>query len=156
MLGHCPERANCGLLRSVLLSVMLAGSVASAMAQTPTLERGRYLVSTIMACGNCHTPKDPEGRPVAAKELAGGGLGFDTPPFAGTASNITPDRESGIGSWSDNEIKRALTHGVRPDRGPLAGKPLAAPMAVNFFKALTPTDLDAIVAYLRTLPPQPH
>ena len=105
-----------------------------------------------MACGNCHTPKDAQGRAIAGQELAGGGIGFDIPPFAGVAANITPDRETGIGTWSDDEIKRAITHGERPARGALAGKPLAVPMAANFFKAILPGDLDAIVAYLRSVP----
>ena len=137
-----------------LAAVLLAGATSTASAQAATpLERGRYLVTTILACGNCHTPKDGEGRPIAARELAGGGIGFDIPPYAGVAANITPDRETGIGSWSDAEIKRAITHGERPAHGPLAGKPLGAPMAANFFKAMLPGDLDAIVAYLRSLPP---
>jgi mono/diheme cytochrome c family protein len=93
------------------------------------------------------------GRAIPGRELAGGGVGFDIPPYAGVASNITPDRETGIGAWSDAEIKRAITHGERPARGPLAGKPLGAPMAVNFFKAMLPSDLDAVVVYLRSLPP---
>jgi len=131
---------------------MLCGLASSATAQSAAVERGRYLVTTIMACGNCHTPKDAEGRPIAGKELSGGGVGFDIPPFAGVAANITPDRETGIGDWTDAEIKRALTHGERPAHGPLAGKPLGAPMAANFFKAILPRDLDAIVAYLRTVP----
>jgi mono/diheme cytochrome c family protein len=132
--------------------VLLAVGTASAIAQTSALERGRYLVTAVMACGNCHTPKDADGRPVAGRELAGGGVGFDVPPFAGTAPNITPDRDTGIGTWSDDEIKRALTQGARPNHGPLAGKPLGAPMATNFFKALTATDLDAVVVYLRSVP----
>ncbi len=86
------------------------------------------------------------------KELSGGGVGFDIQPFAGTAPNITPDRETGIGLWSDDEIKRAITQGARPNHGPLAGKPLGDPMAANFFKALLPADLDAVVAYLRSIP----
>jgi mono/diheme cytochrome c family protein len=135
------------------VALALAGAMASAAAQTAPLERGRYLVTTILACGNCHTPKDGEGRAIAAKELAGGGIGFDIPPYAGIAANITPDRETGIGAWSDAEIKRAITHGERPPRGPLAGKPLGVPMAANFFKAILPSDLDAIVVYLRSLPP---
>jgi mono/diheme cytochrome c family protein len=138
-------------LRAALLGAALAGSMVSALAQGTPLERGRYLVTTVMACGNCHTPKDADGRAVVGKELAGG-ASFDIPPFVGTAANITPDRVTGIGSWSDDEIKRAITHGERPDRGPLAGKPLAVLMASNFFKALLPSDLDAIVAYLRTVP----
>ena len=95
----------------------------------------------------CRGARDP------GRELAGGGVAFDIPPYAGAASNITPDRETGIGAWSDAEIKRAITHGERPARGPLAGKPLGAPMAVNFFKAMLPSDLDAVVVYLRSLPP---
>lgn len=140
-------------IRALLAAAMLVGGIASAVAQGTPLERGRYLVTTIMACGNCHTPKDAEGRAIAGKELAGGGIGFDLPPFAGVAANITPDKETGIGAWSDGEIKRAITHGDRPDRGPLAGKPLAAPMAASFFKAILPSDLGAIVAYLRSVPP---
>ena len=145
---HLPSVA----LRAFLVAATLAGAAASALAQGSPLERGRYLVTTIMACGNCHTPKDAEGRPIAGKELAGGGYGFDIPPFAGTAANITPDKETGIGTWSDVEIKRAITHGERPAHGPYAGKALALPMAANFFKAILPGDLDAIVAYLRSVP----
>ena len=136
------------------IAAALVGAITTASAQTASpLERGRYLVTTILACGNCHTPKDAEGRPIAGKELAGGGVGFDIPPYAGVAANITPDRETGIGAWSDAEIKRAITHGERPAKGPLAGKPLGAPMAANFFKAMLPSDLDAVVVYLRSLPP---
>lgn len=121
-------------------------------ADAGTVERGRYLVNTILACGNCHTPKAADGLPIPDKELAGGGLSFNAPFFAGSASNITPDKETGIGSWSDDEIKRAITQGVRPDHGRLAGMPLAPMMWVAFYKAMTPGDLNAVVAYLRAVP----
>lgn len=140
-------------VRTLLVAAALAGPVAAAQAQGSPLERGRYLVTTIMACGNCHTPKDADGRAIAGKELSGGGVGFDIPPFAGSTANITPDKETGIGTWTDDEIKRAIIHGERPNRGPNAGKPLAPMMATNFFKALLPRDLDAVVAYLRSVPP---
>lgn len=136
----------------LLLAATLAAGLAPAQAQGSLLERGRYLVTTVMACGNCHTPKDAEGRPVPGKELAGGGVAVDISPFAVTSANITPDIETGIGAWTDAEIRRAITHGERPNRGPQAGKPLATVMAANFFKALLPRDLDAIVAYLRSVP----
>lgn len=136
----------------LLLLVTLACGAAPALAQDSLLERGRYLVNAVMACGNCHTPKDAQGRPVAGKELAGGGVSVDIPPFAVTPSNITPDVETGIGAWTDAEIQRAITHGERPAKGPHAGQPLATMMAANFFKALLPRDLDAIVAYLRSVP----
>ena len=140
-------------LRSLLVAGALVGPVTTLQAQESPLERGRYLVTTIMACGNCHTPKDADGRPIAGKELSGGGVGFDVPPYAGWTANITPDKDTGIGAWTDDEIKRAITHGERPNRGPNAGKPLGPMMAANFFKALLPRDLDAVVAYLRSVPP---
>jgi mono/diheme cytochrome c family protein len=129
-------------------ALLVAGA---ASAETPA-ERGAYLVNTIMACGNCHTQRDAEGHPVAGKEFSGG-LTFDTPAFIVTAPNITPDSETGIGGWSDNEIKRGLVEGMRPNHGRMAGVPLAAIMPANFYKALLADDLDAVVAYLRTVKP---
>jgi mono/diheme cytochrome c family protein len=139
-------RAVVGLMA---LCVLVSGFSNAAVAETQ-IERGSYLVNTIMACGNCHSPRDENGRTIADKAFSGG-LTFRTPPFIATASNITPDPETGIGSWSDAEIKRALTEGMRPDRHRLPGVPLAAIMPANFYKALLPEDLDAIVAYLRSL-----
>ena len=135
-----------------LALVLLLLSISGAAAESP-VERGRYLVNGILACGNCHTPKDPAGRPIPGKELAGGGITLDLPPFAGTASNITPEVATGIGSWSDQQIKAAITRGERPEHGRLAGQPLGLPMWVNFYKALLPADLEALVAYLRSVPP---
>jgi mono/diheme cytochrome c family protein len=124
---------------------------AGAQSPTPVVERGRYLVESILACGNCHTPKSPSGEPIASRNLSGG-LSFSPPPFVGVASNITPDRETGIGAWSDDDIKRAIVKGVRPNHGRLPNTPLAVVMATSFFKALTPSDQDAVVAYLRSVP----
>lgn len=131
---------------------VLLWAIQAASAQS-LAERGSYLVNTIMACGNCHTPRDADGKPIAERALSGGGLTFKTPAFTATAPNITPDVETGIGSWSDAEIRRALIKGMRPNHDQLAGVPLAAIMPANFYKALLPTDLDAIVAYLRTVKP---
>src|SRR5260370_3815880 len=109
-----------------------------------------------MACGTCHTPRDADGTAIAEKAFSGGGLPFPTPGFVATAPTITPDIETGIGSWSDAEIKRALVEGLRPDHGHLAGVRLAAIMPSSFYKALLSDDLDAIVAYLRTVRPIRH
>ena len=87
------------------------------------------------------------------KVLHGFQLSFTTPAFSVTAANITPDRETGIGDWSDDDIKRALVDGTRPAHARLPGTPLAAVMPANFYKALLPRDLDAIVAYLRSVKP---
>jgi mono/diheme cytochrome c family protein len=120
-------------------------SATGAVAQTP-VERGRYLVDTVMTCHNCHTPMGPNG-PQFDKALSGG-LRFEAPPFDVTAPNITPDPDTGIGKWSDADIKKAMLEGVRPN-----GVHLAEVMPTGFYKVLTPGDLDGIVAYLRSLPP---
>jgi mono/diheme cytochrome c family protein len=127
--------------------VGLAGVLASTVmvdAQSP-VERGRYLVDTVMTCHNCHTPMGPNG-PQFDKALSGG-LRFDEPPFDVTASNITPDPETGIGRWSEADIKNAIQRGVRPH-----GVRLAEVMPSGFYQILTPRDLDGIVAYLRSIP----
>jgi hypothetical protein len=134
------------LLACALTSVLLTG----ARAET-AIERGNYLVNTIMACGNCRSLRDGEGRITADKALSGG-LTFDTPAFIATAPNITPDVETGIGSWSEDEIKHSLIEGMRPNHGKLAGVALAAIMPANFYKALLPEDLAAVRAYLRVKP----
>jgi mono/diheme cytochrome c family protein len=137
-----------GVVCGFLMLVISDGSMAE-----PSAERGSYLVNTIMACGNCHTPRDSAGRAMTERTLAGGGLSFTTPALVATAPNITPDVDTGIGSWSDAEIKRALIEGIRPDHGHNAGVPLAAIMPANFYRGLLPDDLDSIVAYLRSIKP---
>src|ERR1700730_5239317 len=135
----------------IVCSLWLLGVFDAAKAES-LAERGNYLVNTIMACGNCHSPRDADGNTIADKAFSGG-LSFTTPAFIVTAPNITPDPETGIGSWSDAEIRRALVEGMRPDHGRLSGVALAAIMPANFYKALLPDDLDAIIAYLRTVKP---
>ena len=138
----------------VALAVLFLVACGSARAES-SVERGSYLVNTILACGSCHTPRDAGGGLISDQALSGG-LTITTPAFVATAPNITPDRDTGIGDWSDAEIKRALVEGVRPDHGLLPGVPLAAVMPAAFYKALLPGDLDAIVAYLRTIKPLRH
>lgn len=80
---------------------MLASIVIPAGAHAETLlERGTYLMSSIVACGNCHTAP---GGPMADKELSGG-LTWDEKPFTTHATNITPD---GLKDRSDDEVKRS-------------------------------------------------
>lgn len=124
---------------------LIAGFAAPAFAET-LLERGAYLVNAVMACDGCHTPRGPNGFDMS-KRFSGGAILFDEPAFKVRGSNITPDQETGIGSWSDADLKRALTEGVRPN-----GVPLAPAMPTDFYKILTPRDLDAIVAYIRATP----
>jgi mono/diheme cytochrome c family protein len=128
-----------------IAALLAALHATTAHAQTP-VERGGYLVNTVMNCHNCHTPMGQNG-PQFDKALSGG-LRFDEPPFDVIAPNITPDPETGIGKWSDAEIKTALLEGKHRD-----GHQLAEVMPTGFYKVLTPGDLDGIVAYLRSVKP---
>jgi mono/diheme cytochrome c family protein len=118
---------------------------SAARAETP-VERGSYLVNTIMTCNNCHTPMGPDG-PQFDRMLSGGLL-FDTPAFTATGANITPDKETGIGDWTAAELKHTLRTGIRPN-----GIPLAPVMPSSFYGIISDTDMDAIVAYLQTVQP---
>lgn len=110
-------------------------------------ERGKYLV-TVAGCGDCHTPGHFFGKPDPARLLAGSEVGFEIPGlgvFHGP--NLTPDRETGLGSWTDEQIAAVMQTGVRPD-----GRGLAPIMPWRAYASLSQADARAIVAYLRSLP----
>jgi mono/diheme cytochrome c family protein len=130
----------------LMLGLVAAAMVTSGALAQSAVERGGYLVNTIMTCANCHSPKGPPPA-VAGKDLSGG-LRFDEPPFDVTAPNITPDKDTGIGNWTDGQIKTLLLTGKNPH-----GIQVAEVMPTAFYPILTPGDLDGIVAYLRSLTP---
>jgi mono/diheme cytochrome c family protein len=130
----------------LMLGLVAAAMVTSGALAQSAVERGGYLVNTIMTCANCHSPKGPPPA-VAGKDLSGG-LRFDEPPFDVTAPNITPDKDTGIGNWTDGQIKTLLLTGKSPH-----GIQVAEVMPTAFYPILTPGDLDGIVAYLRSLTP---
>jgi mono/diheme cytochrome c family protein len=130
------------MVRFFMVAAFFIAAGSSAFAQTP-VQRGDYLVNSILNCGSCHTPRGPAG---AEKPFAGGNL-FESPAFKVYSSNITPDKETGIGNWSAEQIKKAVMHGVRTNGATLAVMPS------SYYAALTTTDADAIVAYLRSLKP---
>ena len=119
----------------------------SASAETP-IERGAYLVNGLMTCGNCHTPRAAGGVYDLSRQLSGGPQTWDEETFKVKGANITPDLQTGIGKWSSADVKRALLTGFRPD-----GTQIAPMMPYGFYKVLTPADVDAIVAYLQSVPP---
>ena len=110
-----------GLTRSLRASSLSLGVLCLATldvrAETP-LERGTYLMQSIVACGNCHTPKDRDGKPIADREFAGGFV-IDAPVFHSVSPNITPDKETGIGNWTDDQIVDAIRNGKRRTARPL-------------------------------------
>ena len=106
--------------------------------------RGAYIVEALGHCAECHTPRDALGGRRAGAAYAGAASG------AGKAPNITP---AALGKWSDADLKEYLSSGMTPD-GDFAGGEMAEVIR-DSTSQLTADDLAAVVAYLRTLPPQP-
>lgn len=131
---------------AALAAVALAGALVQGAHAETLQERGRKLVTGVVACGNCHTPQGPNG-PLPGMELAGGMIVPD-PMFTVHVPNITPDPETGIGRWTDAQLIQAIREGKRPD-----GSLIGPPMPFQFYRGLSDTDVTAIVAYLRTVKP---
>jgi mono/diheme cytochrome c family protein len=121
---------------------------SGAFAQQSPVERGRYLVDGVGVCVNCHTPRAKGGPLDMSKYMAGGTQVFRSAAYEVRGSNLTPDPETGLGKWSEADIKRALTEGRRPN-----GTQLAPNMRYNLYRIMTARDLDSVVAYLRSLRP---
>ena len=79
---------------------------------------------------------------------AGGPQVWDTAESTVRPSNITPDKETGIGSWSAEDVKHSIRDGKRPN-----GQQISPQMPYGFYKIFTPADLDAVVAYVLSIPP---
>ena len=127
-------------------AVIGALAVNAAVADDAAM-RGKYLV-TLMSCTDCHTPGYFLGKPDMARYLGGSDVGFEIPGlgyFYGP--NLTPDKETGIGGWSEDEIVATLRTGQRPD-----GRELAPVMPWRAYASLTDEDAHAIAAYLKSLP----
>jgi mono/diheme cytochrome c family protein len=126
-------------------SVLALPSYAADNAQ---IARGEYLV-TVGGCNDCHTPGYFFGKPDMERFLGGSDVGFEIPGlgvFAGR--NITPDKETGIGSWTPEQIVTAIQSGIRPD-----GRVLAPIMPWHAFAQLTKDDAMAIAAFLQSVKP---
>ena len=128
-----------------------AATQAAAMEPVPDgtdpLTHGRYLVETVAGCGNCHTPHLPDGTLDPDKAFAGAFV-IKEPVFTAYARNITPDMETGIGSWSVDDIVKAIREGVRPD-----GRVLGPPMSFIFYRYMSDTDAYAIATYIKSVKP---
>ena len=166
--------------RSILLAVLAAPAAALAFAacsteaKTDPVKRGEYLVNA-MGCNDCHTPwkPGPNGPEMdMSRRLSGHPASLELPPapqlppgpwiaaVAGTftawsgpwgtsfPANLTPDPETGLGKWTYDDFANTMRTGRHHGRG----RPLLPPMPYFNLAALTETDLQAVFAYLRSLP----
>jgi mono/diheme cytochrome c family protein len=138
---------TCKSLIAVLLGALLPALAHAGDPPTEQdfaeIERGRYLTAAA-DCAACHT--DPDGgQPFA------GGRPIETPFGVVLAANITADKETGIGNWTETQFDQAVRQGLRPD-----GKRLYPAMPYVYYTKMTSTDVQAIHAYLNTLPPVHH
>jgi len=121
------------------------GPFANLPGLTESANRGAYLVQALGHCGECHTPRNFLGGPKTSRLLAGG-KGPDDKEVA----NLTP---SALKKQSDKELQDFLTSGLTPD-GDVPAEAMGEVIR-NTTSQLTPADLNALIAYLRTLPPIP-
>jgi mono/diheme cytochrome c family protein len=118
------------------------GPFVADAARSATLNRGAYLVNALGHCGECHTPRNFLGGPKKSRALAGSKLA--------KSSNLTP---TGLKKTGDRDLKEFLLTAMTPD-GDVAAEAMAE-VVRNTTSQLTPQDLDALIAYLRSLPPLP-
>ena len=121
------------------------------------VERGEYLVA-LLGCASCHTDGALTGNPDYQRHLAGSrtGIAYSNPmsqqnPGVVYPPNLTPDPDTGIGAWNDSDIIQMIRIGIHPDGGhTLPVMPWPA------YAKISDADVNAIVAYLRSLPPIRH
>jgi mono/diheme cytochrome c family protein len=140
-----PRGSRIGRVALSLLAPALcltAAAPAVAQSQSPPggdlTARGKYVFAATGGCG-CHTEKD--------KPVNSGGRKYDGPFGTVYSTNITPDRQTGIGGWTDEQIITAIRLGRRPN-----GERLVPVHPYPVFNGMAAEDLRAVVAYLRTLP----
>ena len=139
------------LFRGIVAAAGIASvavTLQPARADDALLARGKYL-TVLGGCTDCHTPGYFFGKPDSAQYLGGSDVGFEIPGLgAFVGRNITPDKETGIGTWTTEQIIAALQTGRRPD-----GRVLAPIMPWHALANLTKDDALAIAAFLQSIPP---
>ena len=151
-----PRKITVPMFESVFLPVWLATFAAQ---ETPPpaapvsgLPRGQYLVRAVGHCGECHTPRSALTMAVDnSRFLAGNSK--KTGPEGQAAPNITPDKSTGIGDWTEEQIVTYLGTGNRPDgdvAGGLMGQNIQGTLAG--YKDMTNADLRSIAQFLKSIP----
>jgi mono/diheme cytochrome c family protein len=129
----------------IVVDEHFAGPWQNDATRDPAWNRGAYLVATVGRCGDCHTPRNWLGARDLSRALGGAVAG----PNGKAAPNITPDPETGIGTWSEDDLVALLKDGQTPEFDFVGG---AMAEIVKNTTRLTDADRRAIAVYLRTLP----
>ncbi len=129
-----------------VLAEPFPGPLAPDPAKSEGWNRGAYLTATVGRCGDCHTPRNWLGARDPRRAFSGGSAG----PGGKAAPNITPDPQTGIGDWSEDDIVTLLTSGQTPEFD-FVGGPMAE--IVRNTSRLDDADRRAIAVYLKSLPP---
>jgi mono/diheme cytochrome c family protein len=172
--GMWGRLAHIGAASVAVAGIALAWRNTVAQAQRDEVSRGKYLVDVVAACGQCHTPRlnaqeDParylaghpasETAPRFAMEWVNQGVLISVNPtytaFAGPwgtsfATNLTPDPDTGLGKWTQEQFTLAMRAGKHEGRP--NGRDLLPPMPWRHYQALSDEDLRAVWAYLRSIP----
>ena len=114
------------------------------------LKRGQYIATALSGCLYCHTPHDwkaPGDPMIAGMEGAGEVLPYSDLPGRVVAPNITPDKETGAGTWTDDQLARAIREGIGHD-----GRALFPLMPYEQYRRMSDEDLASVIVYLRSLP----
>jgi mono/diheme cytochrome c family protein len=120
-------------------------------AESAQVAHGKYLVQ-LGGCTDCHTPGHLLGKPDMSRFLGGSDVGLEVPGLGVfVAPNLTPDKVTGLGNWTKDQIAAAIQTGVRPD-----GRILAPIMPWRAYAGLRKSDVRAIVEYLSSLPAISH
>jgi len=134
-------------LRSWKLLFMPWGPLEQDTSKSEQWNQGAYLVEALAHCGECHTPRGLMFQRKQGEALSGGVVD------GWKAWNITSDKETGLGKWSDEALAAYLSRGYAADHGPAAG-PMRQAIDLSLSK-LPQSDIQAIVTYLRTVPAKP-
>ena len=146
------------LLASILASCSSKSSTTSSSdstasaARTPEekIARGQYLV-TIGGCNDCHTPGTLYNVPDMSRMLSGSEIGWTGPWGTSYPMNLTPDPETGLGNYTEDDLVTAFRTGHKKD-----GAPILPPMPWPNYAAFTDEDAYAVAAFLKSIPPVVH
>jgi mono/diheme cytochrome c family protein len=153
---NTPKKITVPMFESVFLPAWL---MTFASTETPPpaapvagVARGEYLVRTVGHCGECHTPRSAMTMAVDNSRFLAGNP-KKTGPEGQATPNITPDKATGIGDWTEEQIATYLGTGKRPD-GDVAGGLMEEGIQGTLagFKDMTKADLAAIARYLKSIP----